>query len=212
MMNQTETKIILIIATAFILSSCGNNKSAEGTDVSENTLSSSATSVLASCNKLSNSDLSISANAINNFWIKTKFSFLSASTTASGNIIKFYQWKWNMTLNRAEVDPNPLQIYDYATSSFIATQLTASSLNDPNKAYSLALTDAQAQVLKVVVYSSTGAPLSNHDLLIPLFDANLSVYNSTHAAVLQSKHPLVNTNTTGWSDADFTNYFQAFCF
>lgn len=230
MMNQNETTQILkltLLATAMIvLTSCGNTK--EDTQVNENTYSSVATKPLASCNKKSTSDIGFSSMAVqnqvgtqDNNWMKVKMTFLSTTATASGNVLKFFKWK--MVNGVPYLDQTPMSFYTYNISSGVSSttainQITTSTVNSLT-GYNVYLNDASGtyQVIKAVVYSSSGAVIAQSDSLIPQFLAIPSQYaynndGSARAAGLQALHPLNSVTTTGWSDAAYAAHFQAFCF
>lgn len=228
-MNQTETtlKVTLMVATLLVLSSCGVTKSSEPSNT-ENNFSSSSYKPLASCNKKSTADLSISSAAIvdqvgqvDASWLKVKFNFLSTTTTASGNIIRFFKWK--VTNGATYLDQTPLAFVQYNISSGVSnntglTQVTASTVNAAT-GYYLQLNDTAGtyQAIKAVVYSSAGAVVSQTDMLIPQFNSKLGDYQynsdgSARSSTLQAIHPLVGVTTSGWSDAQYDSYFQAFCF
>lgn len=231
MMSQTETKAFfkLLVSTVALLTlaSCGNTKSKQDS-TSSNTFSSTGYKPLASCNKSVTTDISLNSAAVqdqmgtvDNNWLKVKFNFLSSQSTAANNVIKFFKWK--MVNGQAQLDQNPLVIYPYdlstgALAESPSQQITASTITT-SKGYFIQLNDAQGtfQVIKTVVYSSAGAIIAQSDSLIPQFNAKPSDYQynsdgSTRSSALQSLHSLAQTSTSGWSDADYTNHFQAFCF
>lgn len=227
MMSQKNTmKVLFTFTLLATLSSCSNTKSKAVT--SENTFSSTTTKVLASCNKVSNANMSLNSMAVTNQlgqpdlnWIKIKFSFLSSSSTASGNIIRFYKWK--MVNGQVYIDQTPLTLYPYNINSGTATsssvyQITAANVTT-SVGYFLNLNDTQGnyQAIKAVVYNSSGSVVAQSDSLIPQFMAKTSDYKynsdgSLRSSTLTSLHPLATTSTTGWSDSSFQSYFQNFCF
>ncbi len=231
MMNQNETtqllKFTLAITTVIVLTSCGNSKETE--TVGSNTFSSSSTTKsLASCNKKSTIDMGYSSTAVqdqmgtqDNNWLKVKMTFLSTKATASGNVLKFFKWK--MENGVASLDQTPMSFYTYniSTGALGATavnQVTASSVNS-STGYNIYLNDTAGsyQVIKAVVYSSTGTIVAQSDSLIPQFMSKPADYafnsdGSSRSTTLQSLHPLSTTNTSGWNDSSFSSYFQAFCF
>lgn len=230
MMNQNRTAIfkLALTTTLFVLlSSCGNTKSTQDSATSNN-FSSTSTKLLASCNKISNTGMTVSSAVVQDQmgqtdpnWLKVKFSFLSSQATATGNIVKFF--KWRIANGVPSLDQNPLVVYAYnlstgAVTSAGSNQLTASTVS-ATQGYYIGLNDPQEsyQVIKIVVYSSTGTVVAQSDSLIPQFYAKTSDYQynadgSTRATGLQSLHPLASTSTSGWADSQFTSYFQAFCF
>lgn len=231
MMNQNETTQILkltLLATAMIvLTSCGNTKE-DTTSASTNTFSSTAGKPLASCNKKSTADIGYSSMAVrdqmgnqDNNWLKVKMTFLSTKATASGNVLKFFKWK--MVNGVPYLNQTAMSFYTYnissgVTSTTAVNQISASSVNSLT-GYNIYLNDAQGtyQVIKAVVYSADGSVIAQSDSLIPQFMANPAQYaynsdGSTRASGLQALHPLMSTNTSGWSDSTFTSYFQAYCF
>jgi len=231
MMNQNETTQILkltLLATAMIvLTSCGNTKDSS-TSSNTTTFSSTATKPLASCNKKSTTDIGYSSTVVqdqmgtqDNNWLKVKMTFLSTTATASGNVLKFFKWK--MVNGVPYLDQTPMSFYTYNISSGVSattavTQITASTVNSLT-GYNIYLNDAAGtyQVIKAVVYSSTGSVVAQSDSLIPQFMANPAQYaynsdGSARASGLQALHPLNGVSTSGWTDANFASHFQAFCF
>jgi hypothetical protein len=231
MMNQNETTQILkltLLATAMVvLTSCGNTKE-DTTSINTNSFASTASKTLASCNKKSTTDIGYSSTAVqnqvgtqDNNWLKVKMTFLSNKATASGNVLKFFKWK--MVNGAPYLDQTPMSFYTYnissgVTSTAAVNQITASSVNSLT-GYNIYLNDAQGtyQVIKAVVYSSSGSVIAQSDSLIPQFMTNPAQYafnsdGSARASGLQALHPLNGVNTTGWSDSAFANHFQAFCF
>lgn len=230
MMNQNETtqilKLTLAVTAMIVLTSCGNTK--EDTTSNTNTYASTAAKPLASCNKKSTTDIGYSSTVVqdqmgtqDNNWLKVKMTFLSTKATASGNVLKFFKWK--MVNGVPYLDQTPMSFYTYNISSGVSSttainQIATSSVNSLT-GYNVYLNDASAsyQVVKAVVYSSTGTVIAQSDSLIPQFLSNPAQYaynsdGSARATGLQALHPLNGVSTTGWSDATFASYFQAFCF
>lgn len=230
MMNQNETtqilKLTLAVTAMIVLTSCGNTK--EDTTSNTNSYASTATKTLASCNKKSTADIGYSSTVVqdqmgtqDNNWLKVKMTFLSTKATASGNVLKFFKWK--MVNGAPYLDQTPMSFYTYNISSGVSSttavsQIAASSVNSLT-GYNVYLNDSSAtyQVIKAVVYSSTGSVIAQSDSLIPQFLSNPAQYafnadGSARASGLQALHPLNGVNTAGWSDTAFANHFQAFCF
>lgn len=220
-------KLTLVLTALIALTSCGNTKE-ETNSNNMNTFASTANKTLASCNKKSTADIGLSSTAVqdqmgtqDNNWLKIKMTFLSTKATASGNILKFFKWK--MINGAAYLDQTPISFYTYNISSGVSsttavTQITAASVNS-SIGYNIYLNDSSGtyQVIKAVVYSSDGAVIAQSDSLIPQFLSNPTQYainsdGSARSSNLQALHPLNSTNTTSWNEAQFTNYFQAFCF
>ncbi len=230
MMNQNETtqilKLTLTVTAMIMLTSCNNTQ--EDTITYTNTFSSLSTKDLASCNKKSTADIAYSSAAVedqmgtqDNNWLKVKMTFLSLKSTDSGNVVKFFKWK--MVNGVPYLDQTPLSFYTYnvssgTTSTTAVSQITASTVTS-STGYNIYLNDAQGtyQVIKAVVYSSSGSVVAQSDSLIPQFMAKPAEYalnadDSARAAGLQALHPLNGVDTAGWNDARFASYFQAFCF
>lgn len=224
-MYQNKTAIFssVILTSILFLSSCGTSKNGAKSTSTNNFASESQTGVLASCNKKVTSDLSFNTTIVQDQigqadpnWIKLKINMLSAKVTASGNIIKFFKWK--VVNGQAILDQNPLALYVYdlstgyasaqASSFIVASQVTAT------KGYFVGLNDPQStfQVIKMVVYSNSGSVVAHEDSLIPQFTAQPALYQTNKGSILSSLHPLINTNTSSWSDAQYKSYFQNFCF
>jgi hypothetical protein len=231
MMNQNETtltlKLTLVVTAMVVLSSCSNTKE-ETTSYSSNTFSSTASKSLASCNKKITADMSYSSTVVqdqmgtqDNNWLKVKMNFLSPKATASGNVLKFFKWK--MVNGVPYLDQTPMSFYTYNLSSHTsggtAMNQIAVSLVSTTNAFTVYLNDSQAtyQVIKAVIYSADGSLVAQSDSLIPQFMANPTEYaynsdGSARASGLQALHPLNGVSTSGWSQANYSAYFQAFCF
>lgn len=229
-MNQSTKTIQFLTAAAVILvlSSCGNSKSNQVSPNSNLNFSSSNNKVLASCNKSADASASISLAAVMNQagqpdtnWVKLKFNFLSSQMTASGNTVRFFKWK--IMNGQTYPDQTALTSYSFSLSTGQSSPnamnvVPVSSINGSNGFY-INLNDTQGtyQVLKVVVYSSTGQLVGQKDLLIPQFAARTSDYQynsdgSVRSNILTALHPLAQSNAAQWSDAQLNSYFQAFCF
>jgi hypothetical protein len=229
MQNQT-TKIILVLATIATLSSCGNSKSAGNNQnaITAASIAMNSQKPLTNCTKSMNSDISMNANAVLSSsgqvdmnWVKIKFNYLSAAATASGNTIRFFKWK--VTGSQSFLDQTALstQFYDLSSGQPTtnlnnitnASDITGArglyvQLNDPTGAY---------QVIKAVVYNSDGQIVAQLNSLIPQFASRTTDYalnsdGTPRAQILTSMHPLAATVTTAWTQTDYANYFQNFCF
>lgn len=231
MMNQNETTLVLkltLVATAMVvLTSCSNTKE-DTISYSSNAFTSTTTKPLASCNKKATADISYSSTIVqdqmgtqDNNWLKVKMNFLSSKATASGNILKFFKWK--MVNGVPYLDQTPMSFYTYNissnTSGTTAMNQIAVSLVTTANAFTIYLNDSQAtyQVIKAVVYSADGSVVAQSDSLIPQFMANPAEYaynsdGSVRASGLQALHPLNGVSTSGWSQAQYTAYFQNLCF
>lgn len=231
-MTTQKTQILLNSITCLVLvatlTSCGNSKSS---GVNQNNLSSAANlsgKPLASCNKSISTDISMTINAttdangqIDPNWTKVKFNFLSAKATASGNTVRFFKWK--VSGNQSTLDQNPLSTMFFnlesgqpttnSTTTIPVAEIATTrgiyvELNDPQASY---------QVIKAVVYDSNGQIVAQLNSLIPQFnsipnDYKLNYDGSARAQVLVDLHPLISTNTSAWSQTDYANYYQNFCF
>lgn len=222
----------LIIATALLtLSSCGTSKSslaAATTTVQASTVTNAGTKVVTSCQKAIGTDMSVnisavktSSGSINNSLVKIKFNRLSATATASGNTIRFFKWK--VSGSQAYLDQTALTSTRYVLSSgevdaSAATSIAASSITT-SQGYYVDLNDEAGvyQVLKAVVYSSTGSIVAQQNILIPQFLGVAADYaynsdGSARAQILRDLHPLATTDVTGWTSANYASYYQATCF
>ena len=221
----------LIIATALLtLSSCGTSKSSQSatTTVQSSTVTNAGTKVVTSCQKSVGADMSVNISAvknssgtINNSLVKIKFNRLSAAATAVGNTIRFFKWK--VTGSQAFLEPTQLNSTRYVLSSGEVDQAAANSIIastvTTSKGYYIDLNDAagEYQVLKAVVYSSTGSIVAQQNILIPQFLGVAADYaynsdGSARAQILRDLHPLATTDVTGWTSANYTSYYQATCF
>lgn len=222
----------LIIATALLtLSSCGTSKSSQSattTTVQSSTVTNAGTKVVTSCQKAIGTDMSVnisavktSSGSINNSLVKIKFNRLSAAATASGNTIRFFKWK--VAGSQAYLEPTQLNSTRYVLSSGSVDQSAAASIATntvtTSQGYYIDLNDASGeyQVLKAVVYSSTGGIITQQNILIPQFLGVAADYaynsdGSARAQILRDLHPLATADVTGWTSADYTSYYQATCF
>ncbi len=225
MKNRNYLNKIAIVITATILTACGNSKS---NPTNSNSLNTYAAKALANCNKTKDSNFSINTGTVteqngqmSSEWIKIKFNFLSTAVTANGNTIKFF--KWRVIGSESQLDNAPLEFasYDLASGSTVGgtgnamnvSQLSTSNglyikLNDPN---------SQFQVIKVVVYNTSGAIVGQLNSLIPGFyasptDYQLNADGTPRALILQKMHNLYGTDVTGWTPAQFQTSFDQYCF
>lgn len=226
------TTTLFLTATALLtLSSCGTSKSSQSattTTVQASTVTNAGTKVVTSCQKSVGADMSVNISAvknssgtINNSLVKIKFNRLSAATTASGNTIRFFKWK--VSGSQAFLEPTQLNSTRYVLSSGTVDQAAASSITastvTTSQGYYIDLNDAagEYQVLKAVVYSSTGSIVAQQNILIPQFLGVAADYaynsdGSARAQILRDLHPLATTDVTGWTSANYTSYYQATCF
>jgi hypothetical protein len=233
MNRQTLNQITFaatIIATVVLLSSCGTQKSSHSSTTlsSVNPALAATQKILTSCQKTAGTEMSVNISAVKNAsgsinlsLVKIKFNRLSATATQAGNTIRFFKWK--VSGDQAYMDQNALQATRYELSSGNVndsgkTSLTASTITTTNGYYiDLNDTDGSFQVLKAVVYSSSGSIVTQQNILIPQFQAIPADYatnadGSARAQILQDMHPLRNTDTTGWTTQNFADYFAPTCF
>lgn len=227
MMNQMNTyKVVTVLAVLAILSSCGTKKTgAISTDNTYN-FSSTANNTLASCNKATDTNGSFSLATVKNQinqvdpnWLKLKFNMLSSAVTSTATSIRLFKWK--VVNGQAYLDQTPVVVYTYDLSTGMtnssAQQTIAVSFVKSNVGYYVGINDAQAQVIKVVAYGADGKIVWQKDALIPQFSASPADYRtaadgSVRSLSLTNLHPLAQTQTSGWSEYQYTNYFQALCF
>lgn len=228
---KTLTTALILAASILTLTSCGSKKSSAAsttTIVQSSTVTNASSKLVTSCQKAVSTDMSVnisaiqtSSGAINNSLVKIKFNRLSAAVTASGNTIAFF--KWRVSGSSASLDQTALNVTRYSLSSgnvddSTRTSITASSVTT-SQGYYIDLNDADGiyQVLKAVVYNSSGAVVAQQNILIPQFLAVPAdyAYNSdgtARAQVLRDLHPLANVDQTGWTSSNYAGYFQATCF
>ena len=159
---------------------------------------------------------------VNMDWIKLKFNYLAADLTQTKNIIKFF--KWRIINNSAQLDPNPLAFtaYSLSTQNSNSESLYALYADQVNKliGFNIRLNDDPQnpyQVLKIVVYKSDGSILNQSDVLIPQFLANPNDYKnnldgSPRAENLRKLHPLHLVDVSNWTQIQFINNFDKYCF
>lgn len=221
-----KLQTLTMIASVAFLTSCGVTKTND-TNSTYN-YSSSATKVLASCNKAADSNISVSLatmtssyGTVDYNWTKLKFNFLSSAATASGNTVRFF--KWRIVNGQTILDQTALASYSYNLSTGAttgqATNSIATTSISSNQGFYVNLNDSQGsfQALKVVVYSSSGTLVAQKDVLIPQFYARAGDYayntdGSVRSTALTSLHPLASTNHSNWSDSQITSYYQQLCF
>jgi len=228
---KLATTLILTATALLTLSSCGTSKSSQSaatTTVQASTVTNAGTKVVTSCQKSSGTDMSVNISAvknssgtINNSLVKIKFNRLSAAATASGNVIRFFKWK--VASNQAYMDQTPATVTRYVLSSgtvdqSAATSITASTVTT-SQGYYIDLNDAagEYQVLKAVVYNSTGSIVGQQNILIPQFlgvaaDYAYNADGSARAQILRDLHPLATADITGWTSTTYSNYYAATCF
>ena len=229
MMFQNKTKLSFAILGLAFLASCSNSKSNE-TNFLSNTNGNMIYSQkqLASCNKTAGSDISINLSAVldqvgnaNPNYLKLKFNFLSTNATASGNVIRFFKWK--VTGVQAYLDPTPLVANSYSLSSPQTLNPAQQNIDvsevSTSNGYYINLNDADGsfQVLKVVIYNSSGQIVAQMNSLIPQFYGNYNdyVYNTdgtARASVLTDLHPMKAYAGQNLNSTQIASYYQAFCF
>lgn len=231
--NTTQQKLaqqlIVGVLSVIALSSCGTSKSNvvnTTTNSSNNNISSQKP--LANCNKSVSTDISLNMSTVNDSagqvdpnWTKVRFNFLSTKATASGNVVRFFKWKVSGT--QSTLDPIPLSTLFYNLENGQPTTESTSSVPVVEIATTRGLyvklndTIGQYQVLKAVVYDSAGAIVAQMNTLIPQFNSNYSDYRlnsdgTARAQVLLDLHPLKATDTTSWTQTQYSTYFQNLCF
>jgi len=235
MKNQTQNKKILktafVIATSALFFSCNNSKSNEA-KLNSNIVPTpsiiNSQKPLTNCNKTVNADISMNVNALtdstgqaNPQWMKVKFNFLSTKATAAGNVVRFFKWK--IVNQQAYLDQTPLASYAYEMATGQAA--TSSSVNlaisdiTPSRGFFIQMNDPDAtfQVLKAVIYDSNGQIVAQLNSLIPQFYASFTDYQynsdgTARAQLLTDMHPMKTTDSTGWTAAQFSSYYQQYCF
>ena len=225
--NSTYLKLALIAFTTALMTACGTSKS-NPTTTPSTAYDFGSTKPLADCNKTKDTNFSINTSSVTDTngqtsseWIKLKFNFLSSTVTASGNTIKFF--KWRVVGSQAQLDNAPLNFakYDISSGQTVGAMVSAMSvleLNTSNGLY-IQMNDPnfQFQVLKAVVYNSSGAIVAQVNTLIPGFYANPNDYQynsdgSARSVTLQQMHALYGQNVNGWTQTQFTQYFAQYCF
>ena len=227
--TQNLIKIIAILSIA-LLTSCGTSKSNNsGSTEMSSRVEVDSSKPLASCSQLNDANLNLNiANAIdsngqaNEQWIKVKFNYLSSELTQAGYHYKFY--KWRVINNSVQLDQNPLEFYAYNLSNgqSLSTGMTGDFLTNINTrvGYFINLKDDVQnpyQVLKVVAYKTDGTIAAQANVLIPQFLANPNDYKlnpdgTQRADLLESMHPLKNTDISSWNSNQIQQYFDQYCF
>lgn len=228
---KTALKLSFVAAISTLFFSCSNSKSNETKQFSNNTPPPSVINSqkpLTNCNKTVNADISMNGNALtdnagqaNPQWMKVKFNFLSTKVTAAGNVIRFFKWK--VTNQQAYLDQTPLSSYAYELATGQAA--TSASVNlavsdiTPSRGFFIQMNDPDAsfQVLKAVVYDSNGQIVAQLNSLIPQFYANFADYQynsdgTARAQLLTDMHPMKAVSSTGWTAAQYSSYYQQYCF
>lgn len=226
--NQILTLTLSVIALVF-LTSCSPSKPNTSIDSASQSIL-PPQQALANCNNFSSADLNFNlatviestTGQVNMDWIKLKFNFLSADLTQSKFIIKFF--KWRIINNSAQLDPKPLAFTTFSLSTANSNSETLYGLytNQINKliGFNVRLNDdtqSPYQVLKIVVYKSDGSIANQSDVLIPQFLANPNDYKfnldgSPRAANLQKLHPLNLIDVANWTQTQFIQNFDKYCF
>lgn len=219
-------KLLLGLTTLITLVGCGNSKTANNNN--NNNLNIYSQQVLARCTKTTDTNFTFNLSTVvdlagqpSNDYIKIKFSRLSETMTAAGNVIKFF--KWRIVGGTPQLDGNAINFAAYdlgsgpalpnSVASINAAEISASSgyylqLNDPTAAY---------QALKVVVYNSAGSVVGQINSLIPAFLASPVAYQlntdgTVRASVLQQMHPLVGVDVSAWTPQQLQQNFDQYCF
>lgn len=226
-LNSTYLKLAIIAFTTALMTACGTSKSNPTTSTST-AYGFGSSKIIADCNKTKDSNFSLNTSSVTDTngqtsseWIKLKFNFISSTITASGNTIKFF--KWRVVGAQSQIDNVPLNFAKYDISSGQALQTTVNSMNTTELSATTGLyiqlndPNYQFQVLKAVVYNSSGAIVAQINTLIPGFYANPNdyQYNSDGTArtvTLQQMHALYGQNVSGWTQTQFQQYFAQYCF
>jgi hypothetical protein len=213
--------------SALLLSGCGNTKSTPVVS-SSNAFRVGVKKTLANCNKSKDSNFSFNTSSVldqngqtSNDWIKMKFNFLSATMTASGNSVKFF--KWRVVGTDAQLDNTPLQFaaYDLSSGQTVGSQMTSISVNQlsPSNGLYIQLNDPNVvfQVIKIVVYNSSGQIVGSLNSLIPGFYASPLDYQynsdgTARSVSLQQMHNLYGTDVSAWTAAQLQQSFDQYCF
>lgn len=229
--HNLNSKVLIAISvlSLSLLTACGAKKSSDQLE-SASRIDITSNPSLASCNRLTNSNMSFSianvvdtaSGAVNPDWIKIKFSFLSTDMTQTGYFVKFY--KWRIMGSTAQLDSTPMDFNSYLlsngqTNSETMNAVFTTQINQQNGLYIRLNDDAQYpyQVLKVVIYKTDGTVAAQSDVLIPQFLASPIAYKTNsdgtvRADNLQKLHPLYSTDTTAWSQTQLKQYFDQYCF
>ncbi len=227
---KNTLKVVLILMVASLLTACGSSKSTatSGTEQSSNRFDINSQKAMAHCNKSVDANFSFNTASViddqgrpSTEWIKLKFNFINAEITKPGNVIKFF--KWRVANGQAVLDETPLMVsaYDPTTGQTVSSNhsgLAAEQVNGVHRFYvNLADANGLFQVLKVVAYNSEGKIVGNLNSLIPTFYASPMDYQfnsdgTARATILQDMHTLRSVAVAGWTPAQYTEAFNAFCF
>ncbi len=221
-------KMLVLALTALLVSAC-SKKSSDTTTQTASTFNTFAQTNLASCNRVSDSNLAFNVSTatdqmgqVSSDWIKVKFLFLNETVTQTGNFIKFY--KWRVIGNSVQLDSTPLEVGRYVLSNNQSAESTNTSVKatDINSSYGymIRLNDDinyPYQVLKVVVYKADGGVIAQSDVLIPQFSADPNEYKinydgTARANVLLNLHPLYNKDLSSFTASSMQQYFAQYCF
>ena len=235
-MNLSQNKIHMVlklsvcfIAVAF-LASCSNTKSEPNlTTAGSNAILLNGNKTLSYCNRTSNTNVTFNTGVYQNpdngqydyDIVKMKISSISTTLAASGNTVSFYKWRVNgtttqldetalkfMTYNYNDKRPTSGEMQALATSQINTTRGLYIKLNDDNFAY---------QIIKMVIYDSTGKVLTHVNSLIPGYyaspvDYKLNADGTARAELIQQLHPLYGTDVTGWGATQFQTALNQYCF
>jgi hypothetical protein len=223
-----QTATLLLLAVAF-LTGCGNTKSNPTTTTATNPFNISGQKAMANCNKTKDSNFSINTASVidqngqtNSDWIKIKFNFLSTAVTASGNTIRFFKWRVIGTESQLDNTPLAYASFDLSSGQTVGSTVNVSNaaditpsngfyiqLNDPNMAY---------QVLKVVIYNSSGQIVAQMNSLIPGFYASPYDYQynpdgTARSSFLLQLHNLYGAaDVANWNTVQLQQAFDQYCF
>lgn len=226
-LNSNHFKLALIALAAALLTACGTSKS-NPPSTSPTAYDFTSTKLLANCNKAKDENFSFNTASVTDSngqysseWIKLKFNFLSTSVTASGNTIKFF--KWRVVGGSAQMDSAPLSFakYDISTGQILGSTVTSMNALEisATHGYYIQLNDpyTQFQVLKAVVYNSSGSVVAHINTLIPGFAASPTDYQynsdgTARSVTLQEMHALYGQSVSGMTQLQMQQQFDAFCF
>lgn len=226
--KSTYFKLAMIAFTTALMTACGTSKSNPTNASNGSVYDFNSTKLLANCNKSKDTNFSFNTSIVtdqngqtSSDWMKLKFNFLSTAVTASGNTIKFFKWRVSGTEGVMDNTPLSFALYDASSGSTVGASATSMNVTSLSSTYGLyiQLNDpyVQFQVVKAVVYNSSGAIVASINSLIPGFFASPIDYQfnsdgTARSLTLQQMHGLYGQDVTGWTQLQMQQHFTQYCF
>lgn len=230
-------KKFILITLVFSLMIVGCGKSNRSSDSSSGTtidpVVNPTNTALAYCNQASSSNTQMKVtvftenNQIRNDLLRVKFSKMNSSFFSTGSVLQFYRWKAAADGTYSpDTTPLPVRVIDTTSNSevlssnYVRFADLSSSTQDMSK-YILVVdikdASAEYEVIRAMIYTSSGTIIEDINALIPAFSANPTEYatrydGAARPTILKNLHPFRNYTGSGYTTSQFVSQANAFCF